>query len=75
MEEVSAALKEMKRDKVGGADGLTVDFLKVFWKILKVPYYNMIKEVIDRKCFNATSRRGIISLLPKLGRDLLLVKG
>ena len=71
---ISLALKQMARNRSPGPDGWTADFYKVFWKDLKVYISQAIQYAVQTGCFHATSRRGVLSLLPKKDRDLLLVK-
>ena len=74
IDEISQALSELKNGKCGGTDGLSADFYKVFWDKLKVPYYEMIQQVIKDGKFHLTARRGMLSLLEKPFRNSLRIK-
>ena len=74
LEEFSNALKDMKADRLPGISGITADFMKVFWGRLKVIVYDAFMKSIELKKLFNSARRGVITLLPKSNRDLLLVK-
>ena len=70
-EELGKALYEMPNEKSPGTDGLPPDFYKCFWGKLKAPYHEMITEVISEGKFHLTARRGILSLLEKVQKNIL----
>ena len=71
MFEISLALKELKGGKSPGVDGLPPEFYKVFWMRLKQMFYNLIQEIVRDKKLHLSARRGIITLIEKLGKDPL----
>ena len=69
MEELGQATKSMSNNKTPGEDGIPVDFYKVFWNVLKQPFYNMVLEVYENNCLHESARKGILNLIPKAGKD------
>ena len=67
--ELSEALFQMKNGKCPGLDGITVAFMKFFWRHLKELCFAVIKEGLKEKRLHSTARKGIINLIPKSGRD------
>ena len=74
LEELSSALKDTKNGKAPGLDGFSVDFLKVFWGRLKQTIHEALLHSVKIGRLFQSARRGVISLIPKENRDLLLVK-
>lgn len=72
--EILAALKHVKPNKSPGSDGLPGEFYKVFWKDIKKYLMESIKHALNSGSLSITQKHGIISLLPKQGRDTLLLK-
>ena len=58
----------LKRGKVCGSDGLSVEFYYKFWNILSEPLMAMLKQAFVDGHLSASARRGIINLIPKGGR-------
>ena len=56
----------MKRNKVGGCDGLILEFYLYFWEELKVFLDPMYELVLKNQKLGLSAGRGIISLLPKI---------
>ena len=71
MREISIALKELPSNKMPGIDGLSANFMKFFRLKLKHFIYELFLEIIEEKRFHLSARRGLISLLEKLGKDFL----
>jgi hypothetical protein len=68
-EEIHKIIKESPLEKSPGNDGYTNDFYKYYWEELKdflIPAYN---EALSSGELCITQRRGVISLLPKEGKD------
>ena len=57
-----------------GEDGLPCNFYKVFWGKLKYFYFEVIKECIKDGEFHTSARRGVISLLEKIGKETIFLK-
>ena len=74
LEEISDAIKEMPRNKTGGPDGLPVDFYKVFWIKIKEILLQVYHKCKDNKLMFSSARQGTISLIPKKGKNRLLLK-
>ena len=73
-EEIALAIRQMKKDKSPGIDGLPADFYKVFYGRLKELLTDVFRECLKVKRIFTTGRTGIISLIPKKGKDLRWVK-
>ena len=74
-DELFDAVMTLKPNKVPGLDGLTVEFYKAFWSILRDPLYECYQDSVASGCFNSTARRGVINLIPKgASKDELLLR-
>ena len=73
IEEVGLALSKLKNGKSPGTDGLTADFYKCFYNKLKYFLHNVMTEIAQEGLMHLTARRGILSLLEKVGKDTLLL--
>ena len=65
MEEASDALRNMSNGKSPGTDGITVDFLKFFWKQVGGFVVRSLNEGFLNKQMSITQREGIIIGIPK----------
>ena len=74
VQELGIALKAMKNNKSPGLDGLPADFWKVFWGRIKELYWRVIVNSIREGCLHQTAHQGIISLLEKVGKEILRLK-
>ena len=63
--EIVKSIWEMKTDKVPGCDGLGLGFYRHFLTEIKDLLWNMYQNVLKCGKFGLSSRKGIISLLPK----------
>ena len=70
--EFKNALYQFKDGKVPGNDGLPCEFYKKFFNGLKFILYDAIK-MASMQGYKITTRRGILSLIEKAGKDLLLI--
>ena len=74
IEELSEALKSMKPNKTPGPCGITADFYKVNWLRMKSLLLEVFNECFEVRRMYPSGRRGIISLIPKSGKDILELK-
>ncbi|GFS09237.1 retrovirus-related Pol polyprotein from type-1 retrotransposable element R2 [Elysia marginata] len=65
VEEMGRALKTMKNNSSPGSDGITAEFYKTFWRVLKTPLFNSYAESIQEGELTLSQRRGIIALIHK----------
>ena len=72
--DLEIAIKPMNNNKTPGEDGIPVDFYKVFWKILKGPFYEMVQQSYQEQTLHPTARKGILNLIPKPGKDSRYIK-
>lgn len=63
----------MPNNKAPGIDGLPIEVFKTFWSRLGPLYFDYIQMAIKKETLNFDARRGIITQIPKKGRDILLV--
>ena len=68
-EELLCALKRLKNGSSPGSDGITVEFLKMFWQHLKKLLTLSINHSFNLGTLSSTQRRAVITLIHK-GRDL-----
>lgn len=73
-EESSKALKAMKNDKSPGSDGFTAEFFKFFWKDIGYFLLRSINKAFFHGQLSLTQRQGIITILPKLGKQREFLK-
>ena len=74
VKELSDVLKKMKNNKTPGIDGITSEFLKVFWGRLKYVIHNAINASYDKGLMSQSMRTCIITCLPKGNKDRKLLK-
>ena len=74
LQECYNAMMMLKQGKTPGSDGLGLLFYQCFWHVLKGPLYEVYLAAVEGGEFNPTGRRGIINLIPKKGKDDLLIK-
>ena len=72
--EMDRAVKKLKKGKTPGGDGLTAEFYCFFWTEIKHILYQVFEYALECQQLPMSARRGIISLIPKKNRNLLLVK-
>ena len=63
--EAGEILKKMKNNKSPGSDGFTSEFLKFFWKDLKVFVIGSLNYGYSLGSLSVTQKQGIITCLPK----------
>ncbi len=63
--EILNAIKNMRKDKSPGIDGLPVEFYKHFWDSLGHFLTRSIREAFTAGALLATQKRGIITCIPK----------
>ena len=71
--EIETALKQMKNGKSPGIDGLSIEFFKTFWSDIKNLLFNAYLDCIKKGQLSPTMKTGLITLLPKPNKDLLLL--
>ena len=69
--EVRSAIFSMKNGKTPGLDGLSVEFYKEMWHIIKAEFLQVVKYILqcDVKVLLKNINSGVITLIPK-GSDL-----
>ena len=72
--ELFEALKTTKSNKTPGNDGLSSEFYKLFWMDIKQYLVRALNNSYENKTLSITQKRGIITLLPKKGRNILELK-
>ena len=72
-EELHIVLLSMKPNKVCGCDGLSREFYIKFWNTLKGPLIRMYRCAYNNNRLCESARRGVVQLIPKRGKNELLV--
>ena len=72
--ELGSALKKMKNSKSPGIDGISVDFLKVFWGKLNFFITNAINSCYSKGIMSTSMRQAIITCIPKGDKDRKFIK-
>ena len=68
------ALKNMKNGKSPGSDGLTAEFYKFFWSDIGTYLVRSLKETFLKQKLSNYQRLGIITCLPKPGKQREFMK-
>ena len=66
------AICQLANNKSPGPDGFSVEFYKCFWDDLKHPFMECLKYSINKDQLCKSQYEGVITLLPKPGKDLFL---
>ena len=74
LEEVEESIKNTKNNKAPSPDGFSNEFFKVFSHQLKHWILRLFKESIDVKQFPETILEGIITCIPKTGKERNQIK-
>ena len=74
IDEIYDAIMTLKNSKCPGLDGLTVEFYRKFYSHLKIRLFKMYWYSYFNGYLPLTTRRGVISLLPKGQKDPRYVK-
>lgn len=64
-DEILAVMRDMKRDKTPGIDGIPIEFYSIFWEDLGHFMVRSIKAAFISGELSITQKRGIITCLPK----------
>ena len=74
IEECYKSLKNMSANKSPGSDGFTAEFYLYFWEDLKYIMLNSFRESLRTGKLSDSQRLGVITCLPKPGKDRLYMK-
>lgn len=74
LEEIHIALKQMKKNKCPGLDGLTPEFYLRFWPYLAKAFHKLFTDIVKNNLLHTTARDSIFSLLDKPDKNPLHVK-
>ena len=73
-EECLSYLKHMRNNTSPGLDGFTVEFYKFFWRDIGPYLTRSLKYAISIGELSVTQKQGIVTLLPKPGKDSVYLK-
>lgn len=73
LEEIHLALKQLKKSKCPGVDGITPECYLRFWPLLAHPLFELFNHVVSQQKLHASARDGVISLLDKPEKELLKI--
>ena len=65
IDELDDVVKALKLNKSPGWDGLTTEFYKKFWDVIRPLLYRVYCKAIENFTLPPSQRIGIITLLPK----------
>lgn len=74
MQELTDALFSMPNSKTLGCDGLPAELYKVIWPQIQTPYHHMVLSSVQTGALPMSTKRGVITLMPKKDRDVLMLK-
>ena len=74
VDELGEVLKSMKNNKSPGIDGITAEFLKVFWRQLKIFICKALNSCFTKGQLSTSLCQGIIICIPKGKKDRSLMK-
>ena len=74
LEEIEIVVRQMKRQKCPGLDGLPIEFYQKFLPEIKHTLHSVYQKAVSEGKLNKSARQGVISLLPKPNKDLSLLK-
>jgi hypothetical protein len=60
--------QQMAPNKSPGSDGITVLFLRPFWKLLSIPYIECVNEAMAAGELSYSQKESVVRLIPKKGR-------
>lgn len=69
LDELEKAVRSMKNNKSPGSDGLTAEFYKRCWFLIGDWLLDSINAGFVKGMLSPDQRRGVISLIPKKGKD------
>jgi hypothetical protein len=72
--EIADALKSFATNKSPGIDGFTTEFYNFFWPKIKELVCNSLKYGLQTGQLSIDQHRGILSLIPKKGKDTKILK-
>ena len=73
-DELFSCLNTLPNQKSPGTDGLPAEWYKCFWSDIKSLLLNSVNHSYITETLSITQRQGIITVIPKRDKDLLLVK-
>ena len=74
IQECGKSLKELPNNKSPGSDGFTTEFYKFFWPDIKDYVFSSFEYAFQKGMLSLDQRRAILTLLPKPGKDIRLLK-
>ena len=75
IEELTKAVRSLKREKTPGYDGWTSELVQFFWTRIGSLYHEALQYAIKTKQLHVTARMGVIMLIPKKNRNPIELKG
>ncbi len=62
IKEIENVIKNLKPGKSPGCDGLTTEFYKKYWDVIKEPFCEMLNETYEHGELPYTMRKAILAL-------------
>lgn len=73
IEELDSAVMCLSLDKSPGPDGITSNFYRHFWALLREFLFAAFQEMTKTLVLPSSMRQGLITLIPKPGKDCRLL--
>lgn len=74
MAELTQALFAMPNNKTPGCDGLPAELYKILWPQIGQVYFQMIEYSVELNLLPKSTKRGVITLMPKKDKNVLFLK-
>ena len=74
MDELAAAVRDLKKSKTPGLCGLTAEFFQFFYSKLKEYLFKAITLAKKKGILHTSARKGVITLIPKKLKDPMVLK-
>ena len=72
--ELKEALFEFAPEKTPGPDGITAELMREMWPLIGSDYHRAVLHAVENEELFISARRGILTLIPKKDRNILLLK-
>ena len=71
-EEYHTAIRNLKQNKSPGLDGISPEFYKMHWNIIKNPFIDMVNETFEKGSLPSSLTKSVVTLIFKKGDSAAL---